>query len=292
MCAKIKQYSYLITKVTRGTGRYLLLFYQKIPSKITLITALSSLAVAIGTFWTISIVNKQNRVTIQPELLINNEEMVFLTQRYGSGYVQFYSSNGEIDTGCFISYKSAGDFQIGEPIGANKFRFNLVNVGLGTAKNIELTWSFDTASLIRILNNNSVPFADSAALDDRRIIIFSKADTSYQWEYDAVLETSFAFILPYATSKEIAKCRLPYLYLRMLGLYHFINCEMKLQSLKEGTYREIDGAFPELHFTITYSDIADNVFFRKYCISISEGRGMGSSTQWKQQRRVEFKLVE
>ena len=58
------------------------------------------------------------------------------------------------------------------------------------------------------------------------------------------------------------------------------------------TYKEIDRAFPELNLTIKYSDIANNSFIRKYTISIPEGRGQGSTTQWKQQRKVKFKLVE
>jgi hypothetical protein len=51
---------------------------KKIKNWITIVSAIGTLAVGIGTFWTISIIRNQNKLTIKPELLINDEKMLLI----------------------------------------------------------------------------------------------------------------------------------------------------------------------------------------------------------------------
>lgn len=233
---------------------------------ITLLSAIGTLAAAIGTFATIHYINKQNQLSIKPEILINDENMIFLIEKYENNYVNLYTSNTTIDTTCFFYYKGGNVFLIHPDIRTNSFRFHLVNVGLGVAKNISLSWSIDTTSFLKIINKNKVPFITSVISKDRRIIVNNKKDTNYYW--DIPERNAYRYLLPYSESKEVADCKLPLLFLKMYTIFEVVDGYMKMDT---NTMDGIKEEFPDLILKIAYSDITENDFTQTYKVKLEDG---------------------
>jgi len=255
---------------------------------ITLISALGTVAAAFGTFLTIHYINKQNQLSFKPEIIVNDENMLLLIEKYKNNYVNFYSSNGDLDTTCFFYYKGGNVFLIHPEIRTNSFNFKLVNIGLGVAKNISITWSFDTLVFVKIVNNNKPPFLQSIALNDKRIIVYCKPDTNYYW--DVPIDNKFGFLLPYASSKDMQSCHLPRLYFLAYTLYQTASGYFDTTG-----YKKFLEDFPALKMTINYTDIVDRHFTRSYKINFSDGPSMytweeGGNFKGVLRREVKFRL--
>src|ERR1035437_1882252 len=226
---------------------------------ISFLTALGSLAAGIGTLWALVYLKQQYTTSIQPDIVINNESAVLLIERYKTnGYIDFQIANDSI-------YKKQSG------IVSNSFNLKLHNIGLGVAKDIKLTWSFDTLKIITILNNNKpIPFIDSIVYSHKKYIFYDKKDTNYYYEFGDVLNNRINYLLPSRDSKDIAKANLPYLYVRMYSFYQILNAYIQQTSHLE---KEVIGEFPDLYLNISYLDISNNKYKKWYRIIIKTGSG-------------------
>jgi hypothetical protein len=260
---------------------------------VTLFTAIASICVAIGTFYTINIINHQNKLTIRPDLLINDEKMLMIINVY-SNSAYFYSSNGNIDTSCFLTYHSITDNKVTFLPTTNKFHFNLVNVGLGVAKNINFSWSFDTLKYIHRFDTIKVPILNSIEYEPKshEIVVYGRNDTicygdiPYEPYWHGMgTQDKFNFLLPYSNSKETISCKIPDLYLRLFALHEVVFNQLPYPACFVETCRR---DFPELFLTIKYSDIGNNEFSQTFKIKVEEMLGQGGSSTFVKYMRASF----
>jgi hypothetical protein len=234
---------------------------------VMVLSAIGSLAVATGTFATIHYINEQNKLTIKPQVLIGDEYMLFRIKGFpdNEGPTYFLTSNISKDSSDLNYPKQINPIPIVPFYHRNNFQFHLVNVGLGVAKNLSLTWSYDTIGYREILNHFKPLTKNSYYYHILKELVRSTWDTS-DHNLDAILpdNDNFLFLLPYSSSKEKLSCELPNYFLLLCSVNELIGNQIFL----ENKFHYKPGKTPEVFLTITYSDITNNPFKEKYRISL------------------------
>lgn len=231
----------------------------------------------------------QYKASLKPDIIINDANAAMIAERYNTnGYIHYLFENDSIDRRKLIlNANTSGSNYIISPVAEyNSFVFNLTNVGLGVAKNIELSWSFDTLEVINVFNDNiPVPYLDSIRMENSNFIFFDKEGKNYYNEFTDTLDGKINYILPISSSNEITNSKLPYLYLRLYSCYAILSHFIKANSpLTKG----IKGEFPHLHLRVSYYDIGNSVYNKHYSISIINGNGSYSNFQLNMEAKIHF----
>jgi hypothetical protein len=238
---------------------------------VMLISAIGSLMVGIGTFYTIHYINKQNKLSIKPEFLINDELLKLRIEWDSTNKISVFSQNlGDSDN----FYDTIGESRNDDKY----FHLNLINVGLGIAKNISFSWSFDTINCIKIINSylKYFKFYESPkcyleAIDIKNNYISLSGVRLNNNVFTNIKESTvvtfyheeFKFLLPYSTSSEIQELRLPYVFLKSYSIYKFMKERF---NPKQDTWG-IEHKFPELILTLKYSDMVNEFISQQYRVS-------------------------
>jgi hypothetical protein len=189
----------------------------------------------------------QYKTSLKPDIIINDSNAAMIAERYiKNGYVHYLFANDSIKKGDLIqeAYESGSSYIISSGANNNSFALNLTNVGLGVAKNVTLSWSFDSLEVVEVFNDNlPVPYLDSVKLEKSIFTFFDKEGENYYYKNMPHLDSKINYILPINNSKEIVSSKLPYLYLRLYSCYLILK--NYIQS-KSSFTKAIKGDFPPL----------------------------------------------
>ena len=258
--------------------------------RITLITVIASLLAAIGTLLTLVFLINQHKTSIKPEIVINDSKFLFFCENYHlTHYVNFYITNSKFDTSVFFNYTSSNNFVIKPIKQRNSFYFSPKNIGRGVAKDIELTWRFDTTSLISVLlsNKREVLF-DTAFLSKNSMLFITGSDTSLYLKRDMNNTDRINYILPVNTENERNEIniQIPDFYLNMFAKYVVLKQYISMKShLKD----ELKGSFPDLFLKIKYKDISNNKDDVTYRIHFKNLGGSGGTN--KNSVEINYKYI-
>lgn len=231
----------------------------------------------------------QYKTSLKPDIIINDANAAMIVERYNTnGYIHYCFANDSIDRRQLIykAYTSGSTYIISPAAEYNSFVFNLTNVGLGVAKNIELSWSFDTLAVIKVFNDHMpVPYLDSIKAENSSFIFFDKEGKNYYHELIDPRDSKINYIIPINSSAQTASSKLPYLYLRLYSCFAILSNFIQTNSTLT---KEIKGEFPPLHLRVTYYDISNNIYHRHYLISIKDGSGSYSEFQLNMKKKIRF----
>jgi|JI10StandDraft_1071094.scaffolds.fasta_scaffold02892_13 hypothetical protein len=235
----------------------------------------------------------QYKTSLKPDIIINDSNAAMIAERYiTNGYVHYLFANDSIKKGDLIqeAYTSGSSYIISPGANNNSFVFNLTNVGLGVAKNVTLSWSFDSLEVVRLFNDNlPVPYLDSVKLEKSVFTFFDREGENYYYKNMPPFNDTVNYILPVNNSKEVISSKLPNLYLSLYSCYSILK---NYNQSNSHLSKEIDGDFPLLHLTVSYFDIANNPYTKHYSIKIEEGEGVLTEFQLKMLKRVHFGELE
>ena len=255
-----------------------------------LITSIIAILTVFVMFLTLTHLIKQHKTAIKPEIVINDEEIHFFMKRYSSdttfGFIDSYTTNKEIDTLILSNYKSSNQWKILPSRNQNSFRFELINIGLGTAKSIKLKWSFDTIRISKIYSNYKLfNMLDTVIINRNSICLCEKHDTICYWEFEKYDEINF--ILTYQNNKAIIKLPIPVMYLKAL----LFNKIIEIQSLVQN-HKWLEIGFPHLNLELSYKDISNNLFQKHWEITFKTKSSAGNSNKFHWTCNVNFKEIK
>lgn len=233
----------------------------------------------------------QYKTSLKPDIIINDSKAAMIAERYNTnGYIHYIFANDSIDRKQLLynAYTSGSSYIISPVADFNTFTFSLTNVGLGVAKNIKLSWHFDTVNVIQIFKNNPILYLDSVKFEKSTFIFFDKEGENYYSELRAHFDDKINYVLPISNSKETVVHKLPYLYLRLYSAYSILS--NFIQS-KSNLQQAIKGEFPPLYLKLSYSDIGNNNYEKVYVINISNGNSSNSEFQLNMIKIVHFEEV-
>lgn len=212
-------------------------------------TDLISLSTSVAAFITSGIalfnvieLNKQRKQSLIPEIIFND-----------SSFNIYYGQSSTIPLRWLSVNKSNNE--------TGEFTFECFNIGLGSAKNIKLSWSYDINSVIEIIhkNNNENVYRIDYNGDDQLIKITMKNGAMSATKFD--LQSKKEYILPASIDKESTKFKLPM-------SYHYL-CSILLDLVFDQTDTDKISLFckwPTLGLDIQYEDVAGNKYSRKVFI--------------------------
>lgn len=138
-----------------------------------------------------------------------------------------------------------------------KFSLRIINVGLGTARNIEIEWDFDIKKIIETINSIEV---DNKILLSKGFLEANEGKTLVSTK-NHFKKTDF--ILPFSSENNVFECIVPLAYIYLVSTLY------KKHSF-EGNGKSTISAFkfPKLHLEIKYSNIENDKFKRTFDIEI------------------------
>lgn len=255
-----------------------------------LITSIIGILTVFVMFLTLTHLMRQHKTAIKPDIVINDKEINFFMKRYTSdttfGFINIYTTNKEIDTLILSNYKSSSQWKILPSHNQNSFRFELINIGLGTAKSIKLKWSFDTIRISQIYSNYKLfNMLDTIIINRNSICLCEKHDTICYFEFEKYDEINF--ILPYQNNKSIIELPIPVMYLKALLFNKIIEIQSSVQNNKW-----LETEFPQLNLELSYKDISNNLFQKHWEVTFKRKSFVGNSNKFHWICNVNFKEIK
>ena len=216
-------------------------------SLLELVSAVSSFAAlltAIIVFFTLIEMKRQRQSTYKPNLMF--KPVSFSLSASFTDVLQYTIS-------------SKGNESSNDKMHARLFS-EIYNIGLGSAKNLAVTWTFDYKKSIERIENEDSKLGVSISIDNDFLKIKEKNEMWINLVND--LNQNTDYLLPTSITSEPGKVRIPTSYVHLLSLY-FIFCiynDPEIESpleLKD---------FPELKMIIKYQDIEEHYHIKKYRI--------------------------
>jgi hypothetical protein len=224
---------------------------------VALITPIATLIAALATLWTVIEIKKQRETTYFPDLYVG-EISTFL---YGKDFSKELS---------FFMYAPIQENDIRKE-GEKKISFytKLYNVGFAVAKDVSLTWMFDTDNAIKILKNIKVD--KEILLDDKienrtfRIQITNYKSNNFLWLSDDLMNSRVSHILPSTFNKNFENIILPQGYLDFLNfIIVFKYKTYEKEVIRHKVIYENFQEMPPLNLLIKYKDLKRKNHERKF----------------------------
>lgn len=255
--------------------------------------AILSIISVLVSFATLYYLYQQYNTSIKPDIVINDVNAAMISERYSTnGYIHYLLENDSIKRRnlIFNATTSGASFIISPAAEFNSLEFSLTNIGLGVAKNVKLSWSFDTFRMVKLFNDNlPTEFLDSVKFEKSTFIFLDKEGKNYYRDISEPKDFIINYILSVGSSKEYAKSKLPSLYLRLFSCYEILaNCI----QMKSNLSKEINGKFPPLHLKISYADIGNSIYSKHYLITFRNAGGNSSDFQIRSAIKIQFDEVE
>ena len=213
-----------------------------------LISAISSVAAfvtAIIVFFTLLEMIRQRQSTYKPDLVCKS--------------TQFFVSADVIDTLQYtISTKDnddKGDQNRRAPQG------RAFNIGLGSAKNLILTWRFDHDRAIEDVSRLNLELGLSLFVEENILKIKGKfggihinlANDNFQ---------NIDYILPVSITNEPVSIHIPFSYVHLLSIYSIFQMYNDSENALDAL-----SSFPQIWLTIKFKDVGGRVYKKKYGIN-------------------------
>ena len=224
-------------------------YWRFIFELIASIVAIFSILISIGTLTEMKI---DRKVAYKPTLLFNPAQYEFSWDENGNSELFAISTPDEADT--TYKYKEDGSITATLKIPVNIIgdgiqQFSIVNVGVGTAKDITFDWN---SSNLEKLNTYLIEFDPSkkSFMSSNQSCVFSSNEKIVATSFPE--STTLMYMLPEA-SKEY---QLP-----LPSAYYILIQEI----IKSNAYNE---DFPPLLLTAKYRDIQNNVYTDVFLIKV------------------------
>ena len=225
---------------------------------LPIINSISTLIVALIAIFTLIEVYKQRKSSYKPELIIEHQNFKLI--KYTEFEIPVIWMN-RIEQFDIVSKNEANPMFSDEG-----FKIPVHNIGLGTAKNIQITFSTDLKKTINKINKLDVNKNIKIEFENSSFISFEPKKENYflykgiTFNFQNEFKISIDYILPSQIEKEATNINVPmhYLYLCSILIYLWNKSETKDKGFIE---------LPILNMLIEYRDIGNKRYKRKLSIS-------------------------
>ena len=217
---------------------------------ITMIASLATFAYAVIAFRTLFEMKKQREASYKPEL-IAIETLYHLEWR--KNYIYSAEKDKEI-------------LKEGKKLDVESYKIKIYNIGLGTAKGVNITFDFPYIEAIEIIKkmyeeinvdfNHKLEYKKN---EHGRFVFY--ADRA-EYHFSDYIE-KFDFLMPVSQEKTFGQFHIPPCIEHILLLYN--NASNKYLSANEGNLPENE--FPKLTLNMLYKDIANKEYRKKVKLS-------------------------
>jgi len=236
---------------------------------IILVSGLATFVTAVATFFIVLEMKRQRASMYLPDVSVLKEQFYLMEEQSGRLFI-------------------GGNEKLEELHHSSQLNLEVVNVGLGAAKDVLLEWQINTDDFLKIIKKYDVYDKSEITIND--IFLKFDSDDSHLGKSSHIvrnqLKSQIAHILPIsiqATPKWTNKISVPPVY---LDLYvHFLYYAMYLRHHAESKAKayHIEEP-PPLGLTITYKDIGGNIhsaaFNLKPSMYIFTKEDMGKINRW------------
>jgi hypothetical protein len=232
---------------------------------ISLLASIAALITAIATIYMVSEIKKQRLNAYTPHLFIEKAQFYVQSMRLENRYMAsvWHSSNKDASEPLEYNEKNA--------LINNRFFIKCYNIGFGTAKNVEVKFSYDIEDFI----NRIKEFEEKVNDKDLKIEIINKENlltilpNSAKIPYkgfgaspENCMKSEPGYILPVSINQSFASIQIPFIYLELLNVYIYT------MSLSNSMMMGI-GRVPILNLRINFMDISNKSYEVNFLISIN-----------------------
>jgi len=225
---------------------------------IALISALAAAASAIFALLTIRTMNKQNRLSMIPELSILIDDLFF------------YTDVNKIPVDVYEGVKTSGI----------RPRIKIINIGKGSAKEIESMFFFDVAGSLNCIVSESTiedePEFNFNVSKTRNFLEKCTVNVSVQNRYEYLLNEYHPLFLE-ANVEHRRKISalltehetfvdMPNDYLLLLSFFTYYKAQM-LKKINVDTHVPLLSGFPKIGYYISYKNILNKKIVKKFELS-------------------------
>jgi hypothetical protein len=224
-----------------------------------LISAISSVAAfvtAIIVFFTLLEMIRQRQSSYKPDLVCKSTQ--FYVSADVTGTLQYTISTE--DNG------DKGDRNRRYPQG------RIFNIGLGSAKSLNLTWRFDHERAIEDVKRLNLELGLSLFVKDNILTIKGKSGGNYINLANAYLQ-NIDYILPVSITNKPVSIDIPFSYVHLLSIYSIFQIYND-----SGNPLNFLSSFPHIWLTIKFKDVGGRIYKKKYGVNARYqyiGRGGG-----------------
>lgn len=209
---------------------------------IALITSIATFITSIIVLLTLFEMQKQRKSAYKPEIVLKTPVKFHIyLEECENVYLPFIWSSNEL-----------------KKINLNELNFSIYidafNIGLGSAKSIEVMWDFELDKILkRIKNKDTENFFDIEYNDSMLRITFQgiamimNMENNCHWRYD--------YILPSQSKQGSLKFELPRPFLDLFSIILY------LEYFKKDT---LNFDFPNLKLKLKYEDIGNNIYKKEF----------------------------
>lgn len=218
---------------------------------IALVSSLGTFIASILVFVTIIEMKKQRLNSTAPDLIFR--EKIFSI---------FYDESKNI----FVwSDQSLDKFNTGNKhhVRIPYLPLEIVNVGLGTAKNIEVKWEYDAKDLIRKINKEDISSLYNIDYNYKSIMI-NKSKGALLLHHSTELICEEEHLLPCHLYSDTISVLIPSTYLYLINTLFYMLTE---NNFGQGSLMLENS--PNLSATISYEDICGTKYKFNYCMKIN-----------------------
>lgn len=214
---------------------------------ISLATSIAAFIAAAAAFLVVLQVSKQRADSYKPALVVARTR--FICSQPDDGVIPHTWSNPDsIDNGAVQAHAA--------------FSLPLVNVGLGAAIDVKVSWAFPIDEVVRLVNELAQKSLIAVYFDWNNEILSINADkpgrTVHNWASQK--ESNFDFVLPASIDQNANSVTIP------MGCVHLVSALVYVTSKLEKF--ESFPKIPSLLLKIAYSDIAGTKYSTQLSISI------------------------
>lgn len=219
---------------------------MSLPELISLISSVAALVTAIIVFFTLIEMKRQRQSSYKPDLICkplrfsisanttdNLQHVISTIDNRDKSDQDHHSSDGEV-----------------------------FNIGLGSAKNLCVTWRFDYEQATELVNKLNVELGLTISIEDNILIIKDKnGGTCIDLEHD--LLQSIDYLLPVSIENKPAPILIPSSYVHLIGLYSVL----RIYRDPEITLNFGLSDFPQLGMTTDFNDVGGKGYKKKHRVN-------------------------
>lgn len=210
-----------------------------------------TLLTALATFLTVLEMYRQRRASYKPDIIIHNSK---------HDVYMYRDADDKETTFRFFGTGNTDGY-------ASKFaKLQIVNLGVGVAKNVEIEINFDIEKAIKLIQekNESNGFTFNLGNSNnskKEIIYISNKDLDFFHVGEPYRKTAIPFIVTNDRTGSEVYIEIPRAYLALLTI--FLDTDRYLPNPKKHEYINKNN-FPELEIKINYEDLGGGVYIKNF----------------------------
>ena len=230
--------------------------FNKASLIVSAVASLATLVTMVLVAFTLLEMAKQRKTTYRPDIVLTTSGYFIYAEHQGGALSYLHFSNEEVGSNTVQMERRL-----------NRVYLDGFNIGLGTAKLVDVAWEFQVDHLVQKLNED---VASGFQVEFKHDDVFTEGYLSYKLPKEPSggvialshdIHRTYDHLLPIHVKAEPTKISMPFTYLLITAARLYSTMADKTKWAAE--------AFPVLRVKITYADIGNNVHKKSFSVTPS-----------------------